>query len=106
MANDEQVERPSRWAVAVDLTARPGFAARFLTRLQTQAADSRREPGCLQFDVCVDPSDEHRLFLFEIYVDQEAFAGHLATPHFADFDAVTREWVSSKRVTQWRLVLP
>ena len=50
------------WVVTVEFTIRPGFAEPFLQRLATQAAESLREPGCSQFDVCVDPADEHRVF--------------------------------------------
>ena len=53
-------------------------------RLATQAAESLRQSGCSQFDVCVYPADRHRLFLDEVYSNQEAFAIHLATPHFKD----------------------
>jgi (4S)-4-hydroxy-5-phosphonooxypentane-2,3-dione isomerase len=91
------------WVVTVEFTIRPGFADPFLHRLAAQAAESLREPGCSQFDVCVDPSDPHRVFLYEVYSDREAFATHLASAHFKDFDATTGAWVGSKAVAQWRL---
>jgi autoinducer 2-degrading protein len=92
------------WVVTVEFMIRSGFADRFLKRLAAQAAESLREPGCSQFDVCVDPSDEHRMFLYEVYSDREAFDTHLAGAHFKDFDAATRPWVGSKTVAQWRLM--
>lgn len=91
------------WVVTVEFTIRAGFADPFLARLATQAAESLRESGCSQFDVCVDPSDRHRVFLYEVYSDQEAFAIHQGSPHFKDFDAATRELVATKTVAQWRL---
>jgi quinol monooxygenase YgiN len=91
------------WVVTVEFTIRPGFAQQFLIRLALQAADSLFEPGCGRFDVCVDPAEDHHVFLYELYADQEAFAAHLASPHFKDFDAATRPWVGSKTVAQWRL---
>jgi (4S)-4-hydroxy-5-phosphonooxypentane-2,3-dione isomerase len=92
------------WVVTVEFTIRPGSADPFLKRLAVQAAESLREPGCSQFDVCVDPSDEHRIFLYEVYSDREAFGTHLASAHFKDFDAAIRPWVGSKTVAQWRLM--
>jgi (4S)-4-hydroxy-5-phosphonooxypentane-2,3-dione isomerase len=92
------------WVVTVEFTIRPGSADPFLKRLAVQAAESLREPGCSQFDVCVDPSDEHRIFLYEVYSDREAFDTHLASAHFRDFDAATRPLVGSKTVAQWRLM--
>lgn len=91
------------WVVTVEFTIRPGFAAPFHQRLATQAAESLREEGCSQFDVCVDPVDEHRVFLYEVYSNREAFNSHLASAHFKDFDAATGPWVGSKTVAQWRL---
>jgi quinol monooxygenase YgiN len=38
-----------------------------------------------------------------VYSDQEAFAAHLASAHFKDFDAATRPWVGSKTVAHWQL---
>jgi (4S)-4-hydroxy-5-phosphonooxypentane-2,3-dione isomerase len=91
------------WVVTVEFTIRPGFAAPFHQRLATQAAESLREEGCSQFDVCVDPADEHRVFLYEVYSNREAFTSHLASAHFKDFDDATRPWVGSKTIAQWRL---
>jgi (4S)-4-hydroxy-5-phosphonooxypentane-2,3-dione isomerase len=91
------------WVVTVEFTIRPGFDDPFLERLATQAAESLREPGCSRFDVCVDPSDQHRVFLYEVYSNREAFNSHLASAHFKDFDTATRPWVGSKTVAQWRL---
>jgi quinol monooxygenase YgiN len=103
MANGERAVASVNWVVTVEFTIRQGFADRFLERLAAQAADSLREPGCSQFDVCVDPADRHRVFLYEVYADQQAFADHLASPHFKDFDADTRDWVNAKSVGQWQL---
>ena len=92
------------WVVTVEFMIRRGFADPFLKRLAAQAAESLQEPGCSQFDVCVDPSDDHRVFLYEVDMNREAFATHLASEHFKDFDAATRPWVGSKTVAQWRLM--
>ena len=99
----EHTRPAGAWVVTVAFAIQSGFAESFLERLATQAADSLREPGCLQFDVCVDPADPHRVFLYEVYESREAFDAHLASAHFTEFDAATRQWVSSKHVGQWRL---
>jgi quinol monooxygenase YgiN len=94
---------PFNWVVTVEFTIRPEAAGPFAARLAAQAADSLLEPGCSRFDVCVDPSDGCRVFLYEVYENREAFADHLASAHFKDFDAATRAWVNSKTVAQWEL---
>lgn len=90
------------WIVTVEFTIQSGFVEQFMERLAVQASESLRETGCIQFDVCVDPSDAHRVFLYEVYSDRDAFAMHLKSSHFTDFDALTRPWVKSKRVTEWQ----
>ena len=103
MTNDEHTGASGNWVVTVEFTIRPGFASPFLERLATQATDSLLEPGCSQFDVCVDPSDPRRVFLYQVYANREAFAEHLASTHFKDFDAATSAWVDTKTVAQWQL---
>jgi len=100
--NDEASDALGNWVVTVEFTIQPGFAEQFLRRMAAQAAESLREVGCSQFDVCVDPSDEHHVFLYEVYSNQQAFATHLASPHFKEFDHSTRPWIGSKTVAQWR----
>jgi (4S)-4-hydroxy-5-phosphonooxypentane-2,3-dione isomerase len=102
MTKGQHADASFDWVVTVEFTIRPGCADPFLERLASQAADSLLEPGCSQFDICVDPSDEHRVFLYEVYANQQAFADHLASAHFKKFDGATLPWVSSKSVAQWR----
>lgn len=100
--NDDASDASCSWVVTVEFTIQPGFAAPFLRQMAAQAAESLLEVGCSQFDVCVDPSDEHHVFLYEVYSNQLAFATHLASAHFREFDISTRPWVGSKTVAQWR----
>ncbi len=47
------------------------------------------EPGCLHFDVVQDPNDPNRIWLYELYKDEQAFQEHITTPHFKKwFDAI------------------
>ena len=90
------------YVIAVIFLIRDGHEAQFLTRVEHQAEDSlAREDGCLQFDVCTDPADPKRIFLYEIYRDEAAFQHHLETAHFKDFDATVADWVASKSVEAW-----
>ena len=87
------------FAVIVEFTLRPGFADRFRERVRRQAEDSLRlESGCHRFDVCIDPQREDFVLLYELYSGRAAFDAHLASAHFADFDAAVRDWISDKRV--------
>ena len=61
------------------------------------------EPGCRHFDVCIDPADPTRFFLYELYDDEAAVRAHLASNHFAEMSRLTADWVEHKSVR--RLVL-
>jgi quinol monooxygenase YgiN len=87
------------YVVTVDFTVAPGQADAFLAAMIANARTSREvEPGCRQFDVCVDPEDPLRVFLYERYADEEAFAAHKTSAHFRRFDAQVKDWVVDKVV--------
>lgn len=56
------------------------------------------EPGCRQFDVLLDPADDRRVVLYELYDDAAAFAAHLQSAHFLEMNARTAPWVVGKTV--------
>lgn len=90
--------------ITVDFEINKGDEQRFLERMRQQASDSlAQEEGCLQFDVCLDPADAGKVFLYEVYRDEGAFQIHLASDHFRDFDRAVAGWVADKRVTAWQL---
>ena len=91
------------YVIAVTFLATEADKGRFLERVRQQARDSlEREPGCHQFDVCVDPADARRVFLYELYDDEAAFQAHLASDHFKDFDRTTTGWFDDKQVQAWQ----
>lgn len=90
--------------VTVTFHLTPGNAAAFLPAMRQQAQLSvEKEPGCHLFDVCVDPDDEHRVFLYEHYTDRSSFEVHLASAHFLAFDETVAPMVREKHVNFWQL---
>jgi len=87
------------YVIIVDFEIEPGKIDAFLPLMTENATASLRdEPGCRQFDVCRDPEDAHRIFLYELYDDRAAFEAHLGMPHFKSFDAATTSMIRSKTV--------
>jgi quinol monooxygenase YgiN len=99
---DQGFTAQTSWIVTVEFRIYSNCVGQFMKNLGVQASESLREPDCAQFDVCVDPSDVHRVFLYEVYANRDAFAAHLESSHFKAFDTLTRSWVSFKRVTEWQ----
>ena len=92
------------FVVVVTFAVADEFAARFHEAVVVQANNSLLEPGCARFDVCVDPTDARRIFLYELYRDEASFRGHLASPHFLEFDKLVGPWTLDKQVTTWQLL--
>jgi len=93
--------------ITVEFTLRREHVESFMPAMRENArASLAEEPGCLQFDVCVDPEDPARVFLYEVYADAAAFRAHLAAPHFKAFDAAVGPWVASKAVRTLTRVVP
>jgi (4S)-4-hydroxy-5-phosphonooxypentane-2,3-dione isomerase len=73
------------YTLFVTLDVHPGRLDEFVEAIATNAAASLRdEPGCLAFDVHQDIETQTRFYLYEIYVDEDAFRiVHRGTPHYA-----------------------
>lgn len=94
------------FVVTVGFEIVPERIEAFRDAAYVQAKESLSEAGCHRFDVCEDEADKARFFFYELYDDAGAFDLHLATPHFAHFDATVRDWVAEKIVDTWHLREP
>lgn len=70
------------FVLAVTLRIKPENVERFMAEALANGREARKEPGCRQFEVLVDPADRTKAMLFEIYDDEKAFEAHQQTPHF------------------------
>jgi quinol monooxygenase YgiN len=87
------------FVVAVEFWLNPGRTAEFVPLIRENAKVSAEvEPGCRQFDVCLDPNDPTYVFLYEVYDDRAAFEVHLATKHFRQFDESSEAYIQRKKV--------
>lgn len=84
------------FVLVVNIRVAPENAASFMQKLAANAHEARKEPGCRQFEVLVDPQDGTRIMLFEVYDDERAFESHQRTPHFKKYLAEAVPLVSSR----------
>ena len=66
--------------------------------LQNAKTSLENEPGCQQFDVCMDASRPTEVFLYEIYDDESAFKAHTDSAHYAAFQSIIEGMVTGKDV--------
>jgi (4S)-4-hydroxy-5-phosphonooxypentane-2,3-dione isomerase len=74
--------------------------------VENALASTTNEPGCRQFDVCIDPDRDNVFFLYEIYDDDAAITAHLASAHFQHMNALTQDWVEQKTVWRYDRIAP
>ena len=73
------------FVLVVNIRIKAEHVERFMPMVLANAREARKEPGCKQFDVLVDPQDQTQVMLFEVYVDDKAFEVHQQTPHFKKY---------------------
>ena len=90
-------------AVTVEFTIDPVHWKVFMPLMRENARRSLEdEPGCHQFDVCVDDARPGVVFLYELYEDRAAFDAHLASAHFKAFSAATQAMIVGRVIGIWR----
>jgi quinol monooxygenase YgiN len=95
------------YVVTVEFGVDPAQWAQFLPLMLENARRSRSdEPGCRQFDVCVDAARAGAVFLYELYDDRAAFDAHLVSPHFKAFAAATEKMIAKRHVATWQRAAP
>ena len=84
------------FVLIVNIRVTPENLERFMTMLADNAREARKEAGCRQFEVLIDPKDRAKLVLFEVYDDERAFELHQQTPHFRKYLAEAVPLLSSR----------
>ncbi len=62
-------------------------------------ATRRTEPGCVQFEVCIDKEDPTTYHLFEIYADDKAIEDHAKSPTLAAMREKLEDWAEDRTLT-------
>ena len=90
------------FVLTVQLRIKPENVDAFMSKLAENAKNARKEPGCKQFDVLVDPSDKTKAMLYEVYNDDKAFEAHQQTPHFKKYLAEALPLLASRERSVWK----
>ncbi len=84
--------------VVVTLTVRANQLTPFLSLAAYLASHSRREPGCLRFEVLRQPDAPCRFMLDEVWVDAAALDAHKRTAHHRRWRAEVMPLLAVPRV--------
>jgi quinol monooxygenase YgiN len=92
------------FVLQVNIRIKPANVRDFMAKVAENAAAARSEPGCRQFDVAVDPNDETRVMLYEVYDDDKAFEKHQQTEAFKKYLAEAVPLLESRERHIWKRV--
>ena len=90
------------FVLVVNIRIKPENVNAFMKQLNENAAAARKEPGCKQFDVLVDPKDKAKVMLYEVYSDEKAFEAHQQTPHFKKYLAEAVPMLAARERSVWQ----
>jgi quinol monooxygenase YgiN len=93
------------FVLAVTIRIKPESVDAFMKGVLANAREARKEPGCRQFEVLVDPADRSQVMLFEVYDDEAAFEAHQQTPHFKKYLAEAVPLLASRERRVWKKAL-
>ena len=65
----------------VELEVTEGPREEVAELLYWHAGESRKEDGCLNFDVVLSRDEPKKIFLYEVWIHQAALDAHVETPH-------------------------
>jgi quinol monooxygenase YgiN len=89
------------FVLTVSIRVKPENLEAFMAQVLANAAAARKEPGCRQFEVLVDPADRTKLMLFEMYDDEKAFEEHQKGQAFRTYLAEAVPLLASRERSFW-----
>ena len=94
------------FVLQVNISIKPENVDAIMKKCVENGSAARKEPGCRQFDILVDPNDKTKVMLYEVYNDEKAFEAHQATPHFKKYVAEAVPLLASRARTVWKRASP
>jgi len=71
--------------IAAKFKLRPGKKDDFMNLAQSVIGPSRKEKGCVSYNLYSPVENPEAFMFFEEWADQDAFDAHLREPHFIEF---------------------
>jgi quinol monooxygenase YgiN len=89
----------------VQLRPRDGQEMLLEAELRALVGPTRKEDGCLTYDLHRSVEGPAAFLLHEIWATREAHSKHTNTPHFLRWNARKDALLTSREVTYWKQVL-
>ena len=90
--------------VVAEMKAKPGKEEALRAAALALVEPTRKEDGCVQYDLHVHISDPGRLVFYEIWTSAEHLERHGESAHIKAFRATVPELVESRQVERYRRI--
>jgi quinol monooxygenase YgiN len=90
--------------INVHFQAAPGHEKELGGQLHALVAPTREEPGCLVYELHLDPEDPGKFMFYEKFTSQAALDQHLTAPYFKRFQSYLKanDPIAAQTVTKWQ----
>jgi len=90
--------------INVHFQAASGHEKELGSRLHALVAPTREEPGCLVYELHLDPEDPGKFMFYEKFVSHAALDLHLTAPYFRRFQSYLKanDPIAAQTVTKWQ----
>ncbi|MFY4776678.1 putative quinol monooxygenase [Metabacillus sp. RGM 3146] len=85
-------------SITAFLTAKPGKEEALLNELKKVLEPSRKEAGCIQYDLHQSKEDEGLFIFYETWKDQAALDSHSSLAHYKSYREATEPLVAKREV--------
>jgi quinol monooxygenase YgiN len=82
---------PELLTVVAEMKAKPGREEALRRAVLALVEPTRKEDGCVQYDLHVHTSDPGRFVFYENWTSREQLNRHLDSPHLRAFDAASAD---------------
>jgi quinol monooxygenase YgiN len=89
----------------VVLRAREGQETLLEAELRALVGPSRKEEGCIRYDLHRSVDTPGALLLHEVWASREAHTEHIHTPHFLRWNAGKDALLASREANFWKQIL-
>ena len=88
----------------VILRAREGQETLLEAELRALVGPSRKEEGCIRYDLHRSADTPSALLLYEVWASREAHTEHIHTPHFLRWNARKDALLASREANFWKQI--
>ncbi|MHC4871564.1 MAG: putative quinol monooxygenase [Planctomycetota bacterium] len=85
------------YVVCVQVNVKENFVSDFIEATRENAENTRKEEGCLRFDILQQTENPALFTLYEVYHDETGMAAHKETPHYNKWRNTVAEWMAETR---------